>query len=427
MITISIDKLRCCIQTLTLAEISHFKSFLRGKAKSKNSKKEKLLEHILAGKQSEYIKKRLYNEATTNNAYYQLRRALMEDLECFLVLEQFNNHPSAQVYGLFILANRANDKAHSELARYYYDSIFEKKISKEFKKQVSHSISLLDELDFENQLIEFKSDLDQLDIAQLFLKFSFGFLTSLRKKDLMLLIKKLDEEKVNVDFHKTNPSYDELFVICYNLYVHKQFDESLVILNKIIQRVKFDPQITVKVKVWVHLLKAFVQTKKGLIEDGKKQLILIKNELLPLVGTQYKLIILRWSLVLHVQHLSIEQTTSGLLSVLDFKDELLGHIGKTQLLKLLVFAIDFSEKTKNKVLLEKTMHTSVDLCNLSCEFPRKSNMHMQYIHLLLDTGAIRSHEKLNFKSPENILLQYVRTSDRLPQNNTKVPRLTNDE
>lgn len=409
------DKLGCSIKTLSPTEVAHFRIFLRAKAKSKNSKKEKLFEYLLAGKQSNHIKNRLYDDSISDNAYYQLRSALMVDVESFLVIEQFNKQPSAHIYGWMLLANRASCKAHSELARHYYELILENNASESLKKEVNHAMSLLTDIDFDGLLIEFKSDVKTMDLPQLLAKFSFSFFTSLKKNDLLHFINKINYQPFEENFAETNTSYNEMFVRAYCKYIQGHCDDALIVLNKIIQRTKLDPLLTVKVRVWANLLKAFVQAKKGLVHDSSKQLCLLKNDLFPVVGTQYKLIILRWSLVLHVQQQNTEQATANLNIILNFKEKLIFYIGKNQLLKLLVFAVHFSEQKKNDALLEKAMLTGIEICNLPCELPLNSDLHKRYMIMLLDAAALDIAKTLHLKTPENILFQMLRSSSRLPR------------
>ena len=92
------------------------------------------------------IKEKIYPEKSYDNAYYQLRRALLEELEYFLFFEQAKHNQNTQLFQYLSLANHAGSNGHSDLAEYYYTKS-EELASASFKKAIiAHCNQAVNEL-----------------------------------------------------------------------------------------------------------------------------------------------------------------------------------------------------------------------------------------------------------------------------------------
>jgi hypothetical protein len=402
------DKLGCSIKTLTFAEASHFKSYLRLKAKGQTSKKEKLFLHLLNGNQSVYIRKQLYSGKESDSAYYHLRKGLLEDLENFLVLDQFKKNEIAQLQYSSILGKRAAKKGENDLAMVYFNAVVADttELSKGLKIDVKQEKRWLHELDFKLVYQQYKSDMQALSIIDLIAKYPISFLVSLKKRDVMPVIQDVIQNQVCDE--GTVKDNKLLFIKAYGLYVFRRYNESMDVVNLLIQQILLADNDEIVLNVWAHLLKMFIFSRRGQFSHAIVQFRKIEQSFFHQLGTQYQLLILRWSLVMHVHANNLNRTTEIIKQLLKYQHHLRQQLGKRQTHKLLVFIAGFAKSHYRETLYEMMVEAYAEDGNLPAQIV-DNNSALDYVDRLLKP-FFNGFSQASFllKTPENILLQHAR-------------------
>lgn len=401
------DKLGCSIKTLTSAEASHFKSYLRLKAKGQTSKKEKLFLHLLNGNNSVYIRKQLYSGKESDSAYYHLRKVLLEDLEDFLMLDQVKKNEIAQLPYNSILGKRAAKKGQNDLAMVYFNAVVADttELSKGLKADVKQEKRWLHELDFKLAYQQYKSDIQTLSIIDLIAKYPISFLVSLKKRDIIPIIQHIIHHQIRDEI--TEQDNKLLFIKAYGLYIFKRYNESMNVVNLLIQQILLADNDEIVLNVWAHLLKMFIFSRRGQFSHAMTQFRKIEQSFFHQLGSQYQLLILRWSLVMHVHANNLNRTTEIIKHLLKYQHHLSQQLGKRQTHKLLVFIAGFAKIYYSESLYEMMVEVYAEDGNLPAQITDNDSA-LDYVDRLLEQ-FLNGYSQASFvlKTPENILLQYA--------------------
>lgn len=396
---------------MTASEVSHFKSHLKLKRNGKKSKKATLFLQLLSGHQNDYIRNQLYDSTQSISAYYHLRKSLSEDLENFLVVEHRKTNKKAQLMHYVILAQRANQKGHSNLAAHYYDSVItSSEIEDETTKLMAQNRKkFLDEIHLESLHGQFTKDVLTLSIDYILSKYTLHFFTFLRKKDVLPFINSL--KTYEIDEKQGNKYCKLLFLKAYGLCLRNNYGEATVIADILNKQCLFGNEVLITTHIWSALLKMFIFSKKGELNHAAEQLKKVETNFFQKVGSQYQLLILRWGLVMHIHNNNISKSTDSIMHILEEKTHLIEQIGEKQTLKLLTFIAGFATHYNNQELTDKLTSVCRDV------FP-----YIEAVHEDLSPNSLveavwleefDSYEppSMSLKTPENILYQHTKLKD----------------
>lgn len=114
------DKLGTFIKTLSLGEKISFRNSLRAKTHGKDNKKLILFDLLVKEKSGAEIRQILYKDnANPDNAYYQLRKALIFELETFLIQNRIWTDHRSEVYRKIDVAHYFTGQLQYQLAWNY--------------------------------------------------------------------------------------------------------------------------------------------------------------------------------------------------------------------------------------------------------------------------------------------------------------------
>ncbi len=114
------DKLNVFFKSMSIAEKQGFRHYLRVKSFGKDNKRIFLVDLLIRGKTSEQVKKILAKKYdTTDNAYYQLKRVLIHELEKYILQHRVHLDHKSVVYQQLDLAQHFMDRLQYELAWNY--------------------------------------------------------------------------------------------------------------------------------------------------------------------------------------------------------------------------------------------------------------------------------------------------------------------
>jgi hypothetical protein len=396
---------------MSASEASHFKSYLRLKRNGQKSKKVSLFLLMLAGHENDYIKNQLYSEKQSVSAYYHLRKDLLEDLENFLVLEHRKINKKAQLMHYMILAQRAFQKGHSNLASHYYDTVIAGSgIEDETTLLMAqYNKKFLDEKHIENLHKQFTKDVLTFSIDYILSKYTLHFFTFLRKKDVLPFINSL--KTYEIDEKQGNKYCKLLFLKSYGLCLINNYVDAIDIANILYKKCLFDNEILITTHIWAILLKMHVFSKMGELNQANEQLKKLETNFYNHVGSQYQLLILRWGLVMHIHNNNFGRATDLIMRILQEKTSLAEQIGEKQTLKLLTFIAGFATHYNNQELKDKLTSVCRDV------FP-----YIEAVHEDLSPNSLveavwmeefDSYEppSMSLKTPENILYQHTKLKD----------------
>lgn len=402
------DKLGCSIKTLTPTEASHFKSYLRLKSKGLVSKKEKLFLHLLNGNQNAYVRKQLYTNKESDSAYYHLRKVLLEDLEDFLMLYEIKKNKVAQLYQSTILGKRASLKGQNDLAEAYFNIVTEadSNFIKGLKEDIELEKAWLNELSYEQVYQQYTMDCINMSVKDLIGKYSIPFLVSLKKRDVIPFLQELIHFQIDNELIEQGNKL--MFIKAYGLYVFKRYNESMDVVNQLMQKILLAERDEIILSVWLNLLKMFIFSRRNQFSHAITQFKKIEQNYFSQLGTQYQLIILRWSLVMHVHANNLNRTTEIIKQLLRYKDELTMQIGKRQTFKLLAFIAGFAKKHYSESLYEMMLEIYVDTSLFPSEIVDNDSALNFADRLFNQFVTSFSRARFSLKTPENILLQHAR-------------------
>jgi hypothetical protein len=109
------DRLVTTLESLSSPELSGFKSFLKKKGNGHDLRFQ-WLSLFLENKNQDQLKETLLAEGKTKNAYYQLRKSVLDELESFLMLTQSKTKENAKLIWQINLVEWYNNKGLHDIA-----------------------------------------------------------------------------------------------------------------------------------------------------------------------------------------------------------------------------------------------------------------------------------------------------------------------
>jgi hypothetical protein len=237
-------------------------------------------------------------------------------------------------------------------------------------------------------------------------RYPISFLVSLKKRDVIPVIQQMIHYQISDEVTAQHNSL--LFIKAYGLYVFKRYNESTDVLNLLMQRILLADYDEITLNVWVNLLKMFIFSRRGQFSHALTQFRKIEQCCFHQLGTQYQLLTLRWSLVMHVYSNNLNRTTEIIKQLLKYQPHLRQQLGKRQTHKLLVFIAGFAKSHYRETLYEMMVEAYAEDGNLPAQIV-DNNSALDYVDRLLKP-FFNGFSQASFvlKTPENILLQHAR-------------------
>ncbi|MFT6845179.1 MAG: hypothetical protein ACJAUV_001370 [Flavobacteriales bacterium] len=406
------DKLKSWIKTLTKTEVSHFKSFLKQKSKGQSHKKEKLFTLLYKGVAPEEARDLLYSSKESKNAYYQLRKTLIDDLELFLVVECVRHNSENRTIQNLLLAEQAKHRGNTDLAiSYYHDMIELAEIScdEELKAIGEKSISDFTEFNHKLLYVSYKEDIENASVNRLLKNYPISFYTNLSNTDLKPFFELVTEHELTKKFD--NQAYKQLFLTNYCLFRFKFYEQALDGIDHLQKLIALDESSTDSILIWSQLLKPFIYAKLGLIEKAFSSQHFFDSNYFEVIGTQYQLLMLRWRVILHVNYGDSSTVTPMAIRLLSLKDELKFHIGRSETVKLYIYMADLMKDLNKTNIYNQLLKAIRDLIEESDEEKSKALLN-RFLRISL------IHKRI-FKSPEDIAMNWLEQKNNVLKNNLK--------
>lgn len=405
------DKLGSCIGTMDANEVSNFKSYLRLKSKSGQTKKMKLFVHLFNGRDKEHIQQQLYKGYETDSAYYQLRKSLLEDLETFFLLNRIKSSEEASIHHVMVLAERAKHRGHSDLARCYYSQVLDSPVVAHHQALAviaRKELQAFSENNFMHIYEQYKNGKGSLTIDALLTEYPISFFTYLNEEDVqpaLALLSPLDH--VNKEANSFI-AYKQLFLTNYSLFRLKQYDKALEGIEQLMKSLALDESTPLTLLVWSHLLKSFIYVRQNMFETAIDMALRIDGTLFYKVGSQYQLMMLRWWFIMYVKCDNQAGALKMILRLIHMKDDLIVQVGRSQVVKLFVFMARYCNKHERSNMFSQIMQSIKACVHLPEESRNEEKIQALLERFVLRFTSYSVNHMRPLKAPEDIVVYWIK-------------------